>query len=294
MNLTRLEAFVAVVQLGSFTRAAERLRTQKARTSRLVGELEDELGVRLLERSTRSLRLTEVGREIYERAQGILEAVADTEQVAQQLKAAPQGRLRLTVPQEFGLLMAFGWVRDFLLAYPQVSVEVDSSSRVLDLVHEGFDLAIRVGPLADSRLAARRLGELRYCLYAAPAYLRRHGVPKDPSSLSDHALLAFAPGGRPAPLRLRRGQEEGTVASLPRLQADSRFGLRDAALAGLGIAELPDAIAAPELAARRLRRVLPDWTSPPVPVHAVFPSNRYLAPKVRAFVEFAHAAFTRP
>jgi LysR family transcriptional regulator, regulator for bpeEF and oprC len=292
MELSRLRAFVAVVQSGSFTRAAELLRSQKARVSRQVSELETELGVRLLERTTRALRLTEVGREVFERALGILNAVEDTERVAQAVHGEPHGLLRITVPLEFGLIAAFDWARALLSKYPQLSIEVDSSSRIVDLVHEGYDLAIRIGTLADSRLAARRLGEMHYALYAAPAYLQRRGTPSHPDQLMDHDLIAFAPGGKPAPLRLLRDTEKIEIAQdIPRLRVDSRYAQRDALLAGLGIAENLRLIAESEVAAGRLVQVLPAWSRAPVPVHAVFPSHRFLTPKVRAFVEYAQAHF---
>jgi LysR family transcriptional regulator for bpeEF and oprC len=292
MDLARLRAYVTVVQSGSFTRAAEVLRSQKARLSRQVSELEAELGVRLLERTTRALRLTEIGREVFERALGILSAVEDTQRVAHAVHGEPHGLLRMTVPLEFGLIAAFDWVRALLLKYPQLAIEVDSSSRIVDLVHEGYDLAIRIGPLPDSRLAARRLGELHYALYASPAYLQRSGTPQTPADLAQHALIAFAPGGKPAPLRLQRdGDAVEVVDVLPRLRVDSRYAQRDAMLAGLGIAENLCLVAEPEVAAGRLVRVMPDWSRASVPVHAVFPSHRFLTPKVRAFVEHAQAHF---
>lgn len=292
MDLDHYRALATVVQCGSFTRAAERLRTQKARISRQIKEMESELGVRLLERTTRRLRLTEVGREIYERSVGILDAVEDTQRIAQAVHGEPHGLLRVTMPLEFGLLAGFDWVREVLMRHPQLTIEVDSSSRVLDMVHEGFDLAIRVGTLPDSRLAARRLGELHYGLYASPEYLARNGQPQTPDDLGTHHLIAFAPGGRPAPLRLERADAPPTTLDIaPRLRVDSRHAQRDAVLAGLGIGENLQIIAAPELAAGRLVRVLTEWTRPPVPVHAVFPSQRYLTPKVRAFVDHARQHF---
>lgn len=288
MDLSRYRALVTVVQSGSFTRAAERLRTQKARVSRQISELEAELGVRLLERTTRRLRLTEVGREIYERSVDILEAVEDTRRLAQAVRGEPRGLLRVTMPLEFGLLAGFAWVGSMLAHHPELTIEVDSASRLLDLVHEGFDLAIRVGSLRDSRMAARRLGELHYGLYAAPDYLRRRGIPQSPVDLAHHDLICFSPGGRSVPLRLQRTGESPTVLEVaPRLRVDSRYAQRDALIAGLGVGENLRMIAAPEVAAGRLVPVLSEWVGLPVPVHAVFPSQRYLTPKVRAFVDHA-------
>ena len=292
MELSRLRALVAVVQQGSFTRAAERMRSQKAQVSRQVSELEAELGVRLLERTTRALRLTEIGREVFERAVGILAAIEETERTVQSARGEPQGVLRITMPLEFGLIAGFGWVRDVLASHPQLRIDVDSSSRIVDLVHEGFDLAIRVGELPDSRLAARRLGEMRYGLYASPTYLRDRGAPSAPNELAGHDLIAFAPGGKPSPLRLHRDEDHFELPNTaPRLRVDSRFAQCDATVAGLGIGENAEHIVAPHLASGALVRVLPEWRRPPVPVHAVFPSHRFLAPKVRTFVEHAQAHF---
>lgn len=288
ISLNELEALVKVVQTGSFTRAADQLGTQKATVSRTLSQLEARLGVRLLERTTRSLSLTEIGREVFERAVGILGAVEDTHRVVQQQQAEPRGVLRLTCGVEFGMLAVSGWIDGYLARYPDVSVEADFTARLVDLVHEGFDLAIRIGPLEDSRLAARRLGELRYGLFADPAYLARRGTPETPGDLAQHALLMFTAGTHRGGWRLRRGQEEVRVESTSRLRVNNSFAVRDAACAGLGIAQLPLLVAAGS--ERPLVRVLPDWSPPAVPVHAVFPGNRYLTPKVRAFIDEAAAA----
>jgi DNA-binding transcriptional LysR family regulator len=291
MELAELQAFVQVVQSGSFTRAAGRLGTQKSHLSRVVAALERRLGVRLLERSTRAMHLTEIGREVFERAVGILGAVEDTERMAQQLSAEPRGTLRLTCGVEFGLLAVNRWIHAYLVRYPQVAVEADYTGRVVDLVHEGFDLAIRLGELADSRLAARRLGELDYGLYASPDYLARRGEPGHAGELAGHALLAFSGGARRAPWRLQRGDEAVAIEGTGRLRVNNSHAVRDAALAGLGIAALPRRLAQPALTAGALKALLADWELPRVAVHAVFASSRYLTPKLRSFIDLATAGF---
>jgi len=289
MDIAELQAFVKVVQAGSFTRAAETLGTQKATLSRTVSQLEARLGVRLLERTTRSLSLTEVGRELFERAVGILGAVEDAERLVQQIHAEPRGVLRLTCGVEFGMLAVSGWIEGYLARYPQVAVEADFTGRLVDLVHEGFDLAIRIGALEDSRLAARRLGSLDYGLFASRDYLARRGTPAAPQELAAHALLVFSAGAHRGGWKLQRGNDEVRVDTAGRLRVNNSFAVRDAARAGLGIAQLPLRVA--RGAGDALVRVLPDWAPAAVPVHAVFPSNRYLTPKVRAFVDHAAAAF---
>ena len=291
MELSNLDTFVKVVQTGSFTRAAEQLHTQKAHVSRVVSQLEAELGVRLLERTTRSLSLTEIGREFFERAVGILGAADDARRAVQQAQGEPRGTLRLSCGVEFGMLAVNRWVRDYLLRHPDVNVDLEMTGRVVDLVHEGFDLAVRVGPLADSTLAARKLGDLHYGLFAAPGYLRRHPPPRQPGDLAQHALIRFS-GSR---LRLvwtfTRGADTQRVEPVARLNANNSFAVRDAAVDALGIAQLPLLLAQPEVDAGRLVPVLADWKLPSAPVHAVFASARYLTPKVRAFIDLAVEAF---
>ena len=292
MELSALSALVKVVQAGSFTRAAEAMHTQKAHLSRVVANLEKELGVRLLERTTRSLSLTEVGREIFERAVGIIGAVEDAERVAQRMLAEPRGVLKLTCGVEFGMIAVSRWIDAYLQRYPQVGVEADFTGRVIDIVHEGFDLAIRVGELPDSRLAARRLGELHYGLFASPDYLARRGIPASPDELARHQLLVFTAGSHRAGWRLARGSENRRIEAQARLRVNNSFAVRDAAIRGLGIAQLPVVVASDAASSGELTRVLPDWHPPAVPVHALFPSSRYLTPKVRAFIDQAVDAFS--
>lgn len=292
MELSALTALVKVVQAGSFTRAAVAMHTQKAHLSRVITNLERELGVRLLERTTRSLSLTEVGREIFERAVGILGAVEDAERVAQRMLAEPRGVLKLTCGVEFGMIAVSRWIDAYLQRYPQVSVEADFTGRVIDIVHEGFDLAIRVGELPDSRLAARRLGALHYGLYASPNYLARRGSPRSPDDLPQHDLLVFTAGSHRVGWRLAQGSESRRIEAPARLRINNSFAIRDAAIQGLGIAQLPVVVANVALASTELTRVLPEWHPPAVPVHALFPSNRYVTPKVRAFIDHAIDAFS--
>jgi DNA-binding transcriptional LysR family regulator len=300
MEFGRLEAFCKVVQAGSFTAAAEVLGTDKARLSRTVAALERELGLRLLERSTRSLRVTDGGQAVYERALAILGAGDELLQFAHAQQAEPSGTLRLTCSPDFALVAANRWVTGYLQRWPQMSVDMDFSSRLIDLVHEGIDVALRVGPLEDSRLAARLLGPMRYGLFASPAYLERAGVPATPAQLREHTLLMFSTGsGRtewtllpPEPGGMAERIERRSGASA-RVRAGSISLLLDTCRAGLGIARLPlhtvQAHATAELVP-----VLPAWTPQPVPVHAVFPSSRFIPPKVRAFIDHAVAHFEPP
>lgn len=291
MELTTLQAFVKVVQAGSFTRAAEALNTQKARLSRVVSQLERELSVRLLERSTRALSLTEAGREFFERANAILASVDEARQAMQRIHGEPHGTLRLTCGVEFGLMAVSGWIADYLAAYPQMQVEADYSNRLMDIVHEGHDLAVRVGPLSESSLAARRLGTLDYGLYASVGYLRDSGTPGDPQALLDHPLVVYAGTAPQGQWHLTRGEHSVRLKLRPRLHTNTSLAAREALQHGLGIGLLPRRLAEATNQTAALKRVLPNWAAPEVPVHAVFASARYLSPKVRAFIDLAARNF---
>jgi DNA-binding transcriptional LysR family regulator len=194
MTLEQLRVLVKVVQAGSFTKAAENLGTQKSYVSRVISQLESELGVKLLMRNTRNLSVTEVGREVLARAISVVDTVEDTERLAQDSQGEPRGVLKLSCGVEFGMLMVGRWIEDYLATYPEVSAEVEYSGRVVDLVYEGFDLAIRLGPLNESRLVARELGQLEYGLFACTRYLQASGAPQTPEELRRHPLVMFSGG----------------------------------------------------------------------------------------------------
>lgn len=297
MHLEQLRGFVKAVEAGSFAGAADRLDVPRSQISRWMAQLEAELGVQLLERSTRSQSLTAVGREVYERALAILHNVEDTLRVTQRTRAAPSGLLRVCCSVEFGMETVAGWVEQYLARHPAVSMEVEFSSRELDLLHEGFDLALRAGAQADSRLVARRLGELHHGLFASPAYLAGRGAPQVPEDLGEHALIGLAGSGPRTQWALWPTNSESakphTVALQPRLRVNAGSAVRSAALQGLGIAMLPQAMAARACSEGRLAPVLPGWRPAPVPVYAVFPSVRYLTPTLRGFIELAAREFPR-
>jgi DNA-binding transcriptional LysR family regulator len=291
MTFDQLQAFVKVVQCGSFTRAADLLGTTKGYLSRVLAQLETELGAKLVARTTRTLSLTETGKEVFERAVGILAAVDETRQVAQDAQGEPRGQLRLTCGAEFGMLAVTGWVAQFLERYPLASCDVEYTSRVIDLVHEGFDLAIRIGPLPESRLVARRLGQIDYGLFACPRYLQRQGTPATIEELRSHSLVMFSSGTHRDGWALTRGREQMLVDAPARLRVNNSFAVRDALLRSLGVGRLPLMVAGEQVAQGRLIRLLPQWSIPPADVHAVYPSSRHLAPKVRGFIDLAADRF---
>lgn len=288
IELADLEIFVAVVRAGSFTRAAKALRTQKAHVSRVIGRLEQNLGVRLLARTTRSLAPTELGRELLQRTDAILAALEETRATLQRSQREPEGVLRLTCGVEFGLLVVNRWICELVRRHPRIRVDVELDNRVVDLVKEGFDLGIRIGQLATPGLVARKLGAVTYALYASPQYLRGRSEPGGPAELSSHDLIMFVPAPPPR-WRLVKGEERFDVVGPPLMAVNNNLAARDAASCGLGIALLPRFQAAAAVREGRLVEVLSGWARAPVPVHAVFASRRFMPSKVRAFIDIARS-----
>ncbi|MCG7327326.1 MULTISPECIES: LysR family transcriptional regulator [Achromobacter] len=290
IDLPEMRVFAAVVTDGSFTSAAERLGTDKARVSRIVRRMEEKLGVQLLTRSTRRLNVTEVGRDYFERAVCILTAAEAAEAAVAQQSREPKGLLKITAGAEFGTMVVDDWIAAFLRAAPKVTVEAEYTNRLVDIIHEGFDVAIRVGALEDSGLSARRLGEVSYGLYAAPNYLKRAPKLSAVGDLKHHALIMKTIRGRSSWTLVKEAIAERVTAT-PRCAVNSIIAAKNLAVAGLGIAQLPRFMAAPFVADGSLACVLAGWAEIPAPVHAVFASSRYMDPKVRTFVDLSVEAF---
>jgi len=290
MDLNELLVFTRVVQAGSFTAAARRLKMPKSSVSRKVSDLEERVGARLLHRTTRKLGLTDAGRMYFERAAPIISDIEQVDQAVGELQAAPRGLLRVSAPLSFGLLVPM--VASFLERYPEVRVELVCTDRVVNLVEEGFDVAIRAGHLVDSTLVARRLGAMKRVLVASPGYLKHHPRLKSPADLEKHPCIAFGSIPTPSLWTLHFGEKKVDVQVPARLSTNDMDLMLDAARAGIGIAWLPEHIAAADLRRGRLKRLLTDWSSPETPVHAVYPSARHLSPKVSALVELLRKEFS--
>ena len=295
-GLEELRCFLAVVREGTFSAAAKSLSLPKATVSRRVAELERRLNTQLLERTTRSVHLTDAGRDYAEHAAAALAALDDaTARIhPKAAKVSPRGRLRVTAPIEYGTAVLSPLLVEWAANNPRIELDLELTSRQVDLAHEGFDLGLRLGPLPEAGLDAVRLGALQQGLYASPAYLEATGMPRYAHELGERATLQFT-GLDPAPLwRLTDGSQEVRVPIAPRLRSNSHGVLRDAALAGLGIAFCAELVAEPEVAAGRLVRLFPEFGAPEIPVHAVFPSQRFLAPKVRACLDFLSQRLGEP
>jgi DNA-binding transcriptional LysR family regulator len=287
-----MEAFVRVVEAGSFVAAAERLQISTSSLSRLVAELEHHLGTRLLNRTTRRLSLTESGQAYYERCVPLLAELAEAEALAGQSAAQARGTIRLTCSYNMAEQQVGPAIAAFAERHPAVRFELVVSDRIVDLVEEGFDLAIRVGQVGSDRLVARRLGSMQLVLCAAPRYLERHGEPAHPRDLAGHNALTYAYSASP---RLRRlalpTGEAHEVRVNGTLHANSGDALRAAAVAGLGVINEPEFLLHRSLRAGELVRLLADWRSDSGEIWAVYPSRRHLSLKVRLFVDHVAASF---
>jgi len=284
--------FARVVQAGSFTAAAAALGMPKSTVSRKVSELEKRLKARLLQRTTRKLSLTDVGRTFYDYSARIVGEIDEAERAVSSLQEIPRGLLRVTAPVNAAFLGPI--VSDYLQRYREVRLELFCTARTVDLVEERFDLGIRAGRLADSTLIARSLGSVKWFLVASPAYLKRRGRPRSPAALKEHDCLFFGAGTQGTALHLESGEGSVRLAPSARLLVSDMDVLSAGVTAGLGIGLLPAFICVENLRARRLERVLRDWSAPATPVHVVYPSTRHLSPKVKSFIDHLYERMTPP
>ena len=282
-----LNAFVRVVEAGSITGAAERLGVAKSAVSRRLAELEERLGTQLMRRTTRKLSLTDSGWAFYERAVRILSDLEEAETSVSQAQGALRGRLRVAAPLSFGLMHLGPAITEFAARHGEVTFDLDFNDREVDLLKEGFDLAVRIGELGDSSLIARRLAPVRLIPCASPAYLDANGAPRSPAELGAHRCLLYAYSREPRVWRYRTpAGEKGSVKVEARLQANNGDFLCQAAVAGEGVVLTPSFIAYREIELGRLVPVLQDVNWPEVAAYAVYPQTRHLSRRVRAFVDF--------
>jgi DNA-binding transcriptional LysR family regulator len=284
--------FARIVETGSFSRAAQRMGLPKSTLSRRLSLLEDQLGERLLLRTTRRLQVTEFGERLLEHARQVADEVESVRALVEHRQARPSGRLRISMPSDLANLLLSGMLHDFITAYPAVSLDLDLSPRRVDILGENFDLAIRVGDLPDATLlAARRIAVFSMGLYAAPSYLAARGEPDGPDDLVRHeALCLSGPHGGKASWPLSSGKERRDEVPPGRFIANSPELLTNLARAGAGIAALPDYFTRPFVQRNELRRVLPAWSLPPHTAWAVFPGRRLMPAKTRAFIDMLQTA----
>ena len=290
-RLTALRVFAAVAESGSFSATAEQLDMSRAMVTRYVGTLEQWLGARLLQRTTRSVTLTEAGESCLRRGQQMLALVDDVEQETSRHGTALRGQLRVTCSVSFAYAQMAAALTDFLKQHPQLKIDLNASDGALNLVEARIDLAIRISAEPDPTLIGRVLAPCDSVLVASPAYLAAHGVPQTPAALATHQCLSFANFGK-STWALHRDQERCQVNVRSQLSANDATALLQAALAGGGVALQPTYLANPCVADGRLQVVLPDWKLPDMAIYALYPSRKHLQPAVRALLDFLAQRFS--
>jgi DNA-binding transcriptional LysR family regulator len=291
-NLTDIAIFVKVVELSSFTAAAEALEMSQPVVSKAVTRLEEKLGARLLNRTTRRLSLTEAGSELYGRSVRALAEIENAELEVARFQTEPRGLLRVSAPMSFSILHLGPALQGFLTRFPGVTLELSLDDRQVDLVEEGFDVAVRIGRLQDSNLIARKIAPCRQVLCASPAYLAQRGEPERPEDLLEHSCILYSLLSAPREWRLEG--PEGELHTVPingSIQSNNGLVNRAAALAGGGIVLLPTFYLGEQLRSGTLKPVLCKFKPQELAVYAVYPERRNLMPKVRAFVDFLATTF---
>jgi DNA-binding transcriptional LysR family regulator len=281
-----MEAFVRVMETGSFSGAARQLQVGQPAVSKLIAQLEDRLGVRLLLRSTHGLTPTEAGQSFYERAKRSLEEADEADLAARGAAATLTGRLRISAAVTFAQLHIVPKLSIFLAQHPKLDVEVVLDDRNIDLVGERIDVALRMGTLTDPTLTVRRLARCRRLVLGSPAYLAWAGEPSTPGELVAHESVIYDQGGGGSVWTFRQGGVETSVTVSGRMRVTAAEGVRAAVLAGMGLAIASEWMFEPELRQGTVRAVLPDWELPPMDLWAVFPSGRRASAKARAFISF--------
>ncbi|MBN3834438.1 LysR family transcriptional regulator [Burkholderia sp. Ac-20344] len=284
-NVNDIATFVAVVKAGSFTSAAQQLGLTRSAVGKIIARLESHLQVRLLHRTPRSLGLTDDGSAFFARCTQILDDLEETETAMAARSATPTGALRISVPIALGHRQVLPVIESFLASWVAVTAEVSFTDRFVDLVDEGFDIAIRIGePKPDSRLIARTVATQRLAVCASPGYLEKRGVPATPSDLVDHECLQFVSAGRPQPWSFA-GIDHRVMDTRGRLRMDSAEALVAAAVDGAGIVNLPTYLLASDIREGRLRPILANFSVEGMPIRAIYPTRRHLTPKVRLFID---------
>jgi DNA-binding transcriptional LysR family regulator len=288
-RITAMSAFVRVVEAGNFSKAADSLDVPRPTVTRLIQGLESELGVRLLQRTTRSVTVTPEGAAYYERVVRLLAELADIESAAKQSLARPSGRIRVETAVAIGTRVIVPALPRFYAAHPGVEIELGVGNRVADLVAEGIDCAVRPGEITEQSLVARRIGQFRFVACAAPGYLEARGAPASPDDLrAAHEVVGLMPpdGARVLPFQFLKDGQQVDVAPTPRLQITDTNAYLAAGLAGLGVIQAPSFAVRSLIDDGRLVEVLAGWRTPVVPVHVVYPPNRFLTAKVRVFIDW--------
>jgi LysR family transcriptional regulator, regulator for bpeEF and oprC len=296
-RLQAMQAFVRVVESGTFTKAADGLDMPKATVTRLVQSLETHLRTKLLNRTTRRVTVTPDGAAYYERAARVLSEIDEMEGTMTQARAVPRGRIRVDVPGVLGRLVVIPALPEFHARYPEIQIDLGVSDRPVDLVSDQIDCVVRGGEITDQSLVARRIGEFHYLFCASPAYLQRHGRPQHPTDLErdPHRVVTYfsARTGRPFPFDMRRGDEAHEIWGQSIVSVNDGSAYLAAGLAGLGVMRTTVFMAQPHLERGELVPVLADWEAATLPIYVAYPPNRHLSNKLRVFVDWVAEVVAR-
>lgn len=295
MDLNDIVVFTKVVETKSFTGAADALGLPKSTVSRKLAQLEERLGVRLVQRTTRKLALTEIGEAYYERCARIVADVQAAEQVVTDMQSTPRGRLRVTAPVDFSARFLGDIVADFLRQHPDINIELEATDRIVDLIEEGFDLAVRFGPMPESTLIARKLVTLKLALCASPAYLEKRGTPTTIDELEEHDHLLFTPTSRNQTWTLVGPNGQTYDFGRPaRLASNNLSAIVEAAKAGTGITLMSEFTVSDEVTKGALVEVLPEWKTRQTEAHAVYPARQNVPPRLTLFLDHLTKALNPP
>jgi DNA-binding transcriptional LysR family regulator len=294
MDLNDIVVFTKVVETKSFTGAAEQLGLPKSTVSRKLAQLEERLGVRLVQRTTRKLALTDIGQAYYERCARIVADVAAAEQLVTDMQSTPRGRLRMTAPVDLSMRYLGLIVADFLAIHSDINIELEASDRIVDLIEEGFDLAVRFGTLPESTLIARRLCSISAVMCASPAYLAKRGTPTTIEELDEHDRVLFTPSPRTQSWTMTHGDQIYEFGRPARFASNNVGACYEAVASGAGIALLTDFIVARDCERGTLVYVLPDWAGRAIEVNAVYPARQNLPPRLSLFLDHLAKALSPP
>lgn len=294
MDLNDIVVFTKVAETKSFTGAAEQLGLPKSTVSRKLAQLEERLGVRLVQRTTRKLALTEIGEAYYERASRIVADLHAAEQVVTDMQATPRGRLRVTAPIDLSTRYLGAIIADFIAAHPDITVELDATDRIVDLIEDGYDVAVRFGQLPESTLIARKLATFDGVLCASPGYLAKRGTPTSVEELDDHDKVLFLPHSRATGWALTNGDQTYELGRPARFSSNNLGAVRDVVLAGGGISVMTEFMVACDIRDGKLVRVLPAWGARTVDVQAVYPARQNLPPRLTLFLDHLAKSLNPP
>ena len=287
-NLTDIAVFVQVVQSGSFTRAAERLKLSRSVVSKYINRLEGRLDARLLNRTTRQISLTEVGKVFFDHTRQGLQAIEEAESEVTRLQGKPRGVLRINAPMSFGILHIAPALAAFQAQYPEVLIDLNLDDRKVDVIEEGFDISVRItAELPDSTLIAKRIASCKHAIVATPEYLQQHGKPTAPGQLTRHKILSYQHQDHALEWRFRNTKGEELLVSLnSNLQINNSLALKEALLSDMGICRMPSFMIDKEIKNGRLQELFDSYEILEVSIYLVYPQRRYLSPKVAAFIDF--------